>query len=133
MPDGTNHTSSLLYNSKLQPTQFDISGNVVHQNYDYYNDGQISFVHNTTDSKFDRSYFYDHAGRLGEAKTGGQARGDTVASPYYESFGYDAFSNLNGRQSNNWDQEPLFDGASYTNNRRGGWGYDADGRNSSIG
>jgi YD repeat-containing protein len=24
MPDGSNHTSSLLYNSKLQPTQFDI-------------------------------------------------------------------------------------------------------------
>src|SRR5258708_9352541 len=46
MTDGSNHSSSLSYNSKLQPTQFDISGSVVHQNYDYYNDGRISFVHN---------------------------------------------------------------------------------------
>lgn len=133
MTDGSNHTSSLLYNSKLQPTHFDISGNVVSQNYDYNNDGRISFVHNTTDAKFDRLYSYDHAARLSEAKTGGQARGDTGASPYYETFGYDTFSNLTGRQSNNWAQEPLFDGAAYTNNRRSGWGYDADGRDSTIG
>src|SRR5437660_7652770 len=43
MTDGTSHVSSLAYNSRLQPSQFDISGSVVHQNYDYYNDGQISF------------------------------------------------------------------------------------------
>jgi YD repeat-containing protein len=30
--DGSNHVSSVLYNLKMQPTQFDISGNVVHQN-----------------------------------------------------------------------------------------------------
>jgi YD repeat-containing protein len=78
MTDGTNHVSSLIYNSKLQPSQFDISGNLVHQNYDYYNDGQISFVHNTTDANFDRSYFYDHVSRLTEAKSGGQARAGRV-------------------------------------------------------
>jgi len=87
----------------------------VNQNYSYYNDGRISFVQNTTDGSFDRSYSYDHAGRLTEAKTGGQARGDGGASPYYESFGYDAFSNLNGRESINWGQDTLNDGATYTN------------------
>ncbi len=64
MTDGRNHTSSFLYNAKLQPTHFDISGDLVNQNYDYYNDGRISFVDNTTDAKFDRAYSYDHMARL---------------------------------------------------------------------
>jgi len=63
MTDGSNHTSSLLYNSKLQPTHFDISGNLVSQNYDYHDDGRVSFVHNTTDANFDRSMSYDHVAR----------------------------------------------------------------------
>lgn len=131
--DGTNHTSSLLYNSKLQPTHFDISGNVVSQNYDYYNDGRISFVHNVTDINFDRSYFYDQVGRLTENKTGGVARNDYGDMPYYESFGYDAWSNLSSRESDTWNWQDAFsDYASYTNNRRVGWGYDSDGRNTSI-
>src|SRR6266446_5439379 len=82
---------------RSQPTQFDISGSVVHQNYDYYNDGRISFVHNTMDANFDRSYSYDHVGRLTGAKSGGQARNGPCDTPYSESFGYDAFANLTAR------------------------------------
>ena len=133
MTDGTGHVSSLSYNRKLLATQFDISGNVVHQNFDYFDDGRLSFVHNTTDQNFDRSYSYDHVGRLTENKTGGQARGDSGTSPYYESFGYDAFSNLNSRGSETWNGFTSdFDAATYTNGRRDGWGYDADGRNKTI-
>ena len=133
MTDGKGFTSSLLYNSKLQPTHFEISGNTVSQNYDYYNDGRISFVHNVTDATFDRSYTYDHAGRIIEAKSGGQARGTWGAAPYYETFGYDGFANLTARESQSWNGlTDDFDSTSYTNNRRGGWGYDADGRNTTI-
>jgi len=82
--DGTNHVTSLSYNARLLPTHFEISGNVVSQNYDYNASGHIGFLHNTTDASFDRSYAYDHAGRLIENRTGGQARGDTGAAPYYE-------------------------------------------------
>jgi len=131
--DGSNHTSSALYNARLQPTQFDISGGVVHQNYDYYDDGRISFIHNTTDLNFDRSYFYDHAGRLTETKTGGMARNDYGQIPYHETFGYDAFSNLTERGTDDWNLADFYgDSAAYTNNRRVGWGYDADGRNTTI-
>jgi hypothetical protein len=133
MTDGTSHVASVSYNNKLQPSQFDISGGVVHQNYDYYNDGRISFLHSTTDANFDRSYFYDHAGRLMESRSGGYARGDWGSTPYFETFGYDAFSNLTARESDSWDwQTSDLDSASYSNNRRDGWGYDADGRNTSI-
>jgi uncharacterized protein RhaS with RHS repeats len=67
--DGTNHVTTVAYNARLQPTEFNISGNVVHQTYDHYDDGRMSFVHNTMDPNFDRSYAYDHAGRLIENKT----------------------------------------------------------------
>jgi YD repeat-containing protein len=134
MTDGNGYVSSMLYNSKLQPSHFDISGSVVSQNYDYYNDGRISVVHNTTDQNFDRSYSYDHVGRLTEAKSGASVNGYQYgAIPYYETFGYDGFSNLTARESQSWNgQTDDFDSAAYTNYRRGGWGYDADGRNTTI-
>ena len=134
MTDGKGYVSSLLYNSKLQPSHFEISGNTVTQNYDYYDDGRISVVHNTTDQNFDRSYSYDHVGRLKEAKSGANVNGYQYAPiPYHETFGYDGFSNLTARESQSWSgQTDDFDSAVYTNNRRSGWGYDADGRNTTI-
>jgi hypothetical protein len=106
---------------------------VVHQNYDYYNDGRISFVHNTTDANFDRSYFYDQSGRLTEAKSGSLVNGfQNAPIPFHETFAYDAFSNLTSRFSTNWGQDELSDIADYSGNRRSGWGYDADGRNTTI-
>jgi hypothetical protein len=78
-------------------------------------------------------YSYDHAGRLTLATTGGTARSNFGSTPYHETFGYDGFSNLTGRESDSWDwQTSDFDSATYTNNRRVGWGYDADGRNTTI-
>jgi len=133
MIEGSNHTSSLLYNVKLLPTHFNLSNGQASQNYSYYNDGRLSFVQNTMDANFDRSYSFDHAARLTQAKSGGQARGDSGATPYSEYFDYDAFSNLTTRQTNNWDQDVLWDGATYTNNRRSGWGYDANGNNTTLG
>jgi YD repeat-containing protein len=134
MTDGKNYVTSVQYNAKLQPSHFQISGNLVSQDYEYYNDGRISVVHNTPDQNFDRSYSYDHLGRLTQANSGGDVNGYQYASiPYHETFGYDAFSNLTARQSQTWNgQTDNSDAASYTNNRRGGWGYDADGRNTTI-
>jgi hypothetical protein len=132
MTDGTNHTLSVLYNSRLQTSHFDISGNAVGQNYDYYNDGRIRFVHNTSDATFDRSYGYDHLTRLTVASSGGTARSDIGSTPYQETFGYDVSSNLTGRETEIWNTYSLSDLGSYTNNRRDGWGYDADGRNTAI-
>ncbi len=131
--DGANRTSSWLYNSRLQPSHYEVSGNIVSQSYDYYNDGRTSFVHNLTDSNFDRSYAYDHVARVNQATTGGQARGDSGATPYNEGFGYDVFNNLNSRSTVSWGVDEMSDGGSYTNNRRSDWGYDANGNNTMIG
>jgi YD repeat-containing protein len=131
MTDGTSHTCSLLYNSRLQPTHFDISGGVANQNYDYYNNGRLSFVHNTTDINFDRSFTFDHAGRLTAAATGGEARHDTGPVPMFETFQYNVWDNTTSRFNESWLND-FYDSASYTNGRRAGWTYDADGRVSTI-
>jgi hypothetical protein len=134
MTDDASHASLLGYNSNLPPSHFEIGGNVVSQNYEYYDDGRISAVHDTTDQNFDRAYSYDHTGRLTEAKSGGEANGyQYTPIPYHETFGYDGFSNLTARQSQSWNGlTDDSDSATYTNNRRSGWGYDADGRNATI-
>jgi hypothetical protein len=131
--DGANRVSSWQYNQRLQPSHYEVSGNLVSQNYDYYNDGRAKFVHNLTDANFDRAYAYDQVARVGGATAGGLARGDTGATPYNETFGYDAFNNLNSRSTVSWGTDELSDGGTYTNNRRTDWGYDANGNNTTIG
>ena len=130
--DGTSHTISRNYNSRLQTSQFSISGNVVTQNYDYFNDGRIKFLDNLPDGNFDRSFSYDQMGRLVAAASGGAARQDGGQVPYNETFGYDAFSNLNARSTSTWNQFSSSDSAVYVNNRRNSWEYDNDGRNIGI-
>jgi YD repeat-containing protein len=134
MTDGTNHVTSVAYNSKLQPSAFDISGNVTHQSYDYFDDGSLSFIHNTANARFDRSFTYDQAGRMLTAKSGGTARGDVTQTetPYNEIFGYDAFSNLNYRYTGAWYQFTANESSTYANNRHNDWSYDADGRNTNL-
>jgi len=129
--DGTNHVVARSYNTRLQTSQFAINGTVT-QNFDYFADGRIKFLHNLPDGNFDRSFSYDQMGRLVAARAGGAARQDGGAVPYNQSFSYDAFSNLNGRSTTTWNQFSSSDSASYVNNRRNGWEYDNDGRNTGI-
>lgn len=59
------------------------------------------------DDRFDRAHSYDHVGRLKEAYTGTEARefvnGQTPSGvqdgPYRQSYTYDAFGNLTGREN----------------------------------
>lgn len=125
------HTTTIGYNARLQPSTFEVSGNVVHQDYDYYADGRISFVHNTTDNRFDRSYKYDHATRLTLLATGGQARQDSGVSPLSEFFTYNQFDDVLTRLNESW-QNAYWDFGNYTNHRRADWNYDSDGRVSGI-
>jgi len=134
MTDGKGYASSISYNARLRPASFQISGNTVAQNYEYNNDGRLRFIANTTDRNFDRALTFDHVGRMTMATSGGAARNGAGDTPYHETFGYDAFSNLTFRTAESWNgQTSDFDSASYTNYRRSGWGYDADGRNTTIG
>ncbi|MGH9928123.1 MAG: hypothetical protein ACREA9_02735, partial [Pyrinomonadaceae bacterium] len=98
-------------NNRLQATNFEISKtgtDVIKKQYQYYSDGQLRFSQDQLNPKFDRLYNFDFAGRMVEAKTGAEARGQTEEDgnnrPYRESFAYNPFDHLTSRASLNWTQ-----------------------------
>ncbi|HXD30262.1 MAG TPA: fibronectin type III domain-containing protein [Pyrinomonadaceae bacterium] len=125
------HTTTFTYDRRLQPANFNIDGNVVNQNYDYHPDGSVKYVHNTTNNKFDRSYTYDQSSRLTIAASGGAARQDSVDTPMLETFAYNPWDETTQRTTESWLND-FADMASYTNGRRTGWGYDSEGRVTTI-
>ena len=129
--DGSSKTAHVLYNNQMQPIHFDVSGGVASQDYEYYNDGQVKYVHNNTNNKFDRSFSYDHVGRVTAAASGGEARNDTLATPMMETFRYNAFGHTEERLTETWGAF-FYDLGTYVNGRRNGWNYDADGRIAAI-
>jgi len=67
---------------------------------------------------------FDTANCRAEAR-GGPA---TTDRPYNESFAYDAFDHLTSRDTESWSKtRGFFSNDSYSNNRRTGWSYDAQG------
>jgi YD repeat-containing protein len=132
MTDGANRPNTTTYDSRLRPLTYQIDGGVVNQSYEYYNDSSMRFVHNASDSNFDRLYEYDQAGRVAFATTGGAARGDLGAIPYHETFAYNAWGDTTSRFTETWSQNDFADAGSFTNGRRDGWGYEADGNIKTI-
>jgi YD repeat-containing protein len=118
------------YNQRLQPSNADYTqaGITEPTSYDYYADGRIHHAYDSTPNVFDRAYEYDQVGRLKQAYSGAQARGGaTNDGPYLQSYGYDTFGNLTNRTNYFWAHLMPGDAATYTNNRRADYGYDAAG------
>jgi YD repeat-containing protein len=107
----------------------------------YYPDGLVKFASDyQSDAQSsgirDRTYQYDHAGRLLEAYTGTDARnilGGVTSNvgdgPYRQSYTYDEWDNQKSRTGRYWSQDDN-DSESYTpqTGRNQAWSYDADGR-----
>ncbi|HXD33732.1 MAG TPA: hypothetical protein VN643_21605 [Pyrinomonadaceae bacterium] len=129
--------ATFSYNQRLAVSHLEIPGvpsfpNIVMSiDYQYYDDGRLKYSHDTEDNRLDRGYGYDSAARLTLGLSGPEARGeaDTTNRPYRETFGYDAFNHLTDRTTKHWSKPPPIYGShdTYTNNRRVGWSYDADG------
>jgi RHS repeat-associated protein len=130
-------TLSMQYDNRLRATRWDVPG-VMGWNYAYNyfneNSGRVTYAQNLYDATLDRSYDYDHVGRLLEAHTGSEARGALVGQggaqdgPYAHSYRYDQFGNMWyrvgwGGSFGSWLEE----NPSYTNNQRNGLSYDAAG------
>jgi YD repeat-containing protein len=131
---GDGNSMSASFNDRLQTTEYEVPG-ILHNSYDYNNDGRLSYSHDltTTDSKFDRSFQYDHVGRMTQLRTGDQARNPsstTLSRPYREDLTYDAFGNLTNRAGWFWWKLIKNSATTFTygNNRNGAWDYDVDGR-----
>jgi hypothetical protein len=128
---GNTKTLAMGYDVNLNVSSFEILG-VIKKNYQYYDDGRLKFIQDklTTNSKFDRFYQYDHFERITSALSGAEARGEGTTNdrPYNETLAYDAMGHLTLRQVRHWDRLDSTGNQTYTNNRRVGWQYDADGR-----
>lgn len=140
MTYGNTVSDAVTYNSRLQPLNYSVSNiryiipptthTSMSWNYQYYNDGRLRFAADVLENKWDRFYAYDHAGRLKEAATNRIARGQSWdfwnPDPYHQAITYDAFDHVVNRAGRLYRGYPS-DSASYTNNRRSGWTYDAAG------
>jgi YD repeat-containing protein len=130
---GNSKSVAVTYDNALRPAIYEVPG-IIKKSYQYYADGSSKFVQDqlTTNSKFDRSYSYDHAGRVTTALSGAEARGGgpTDDRPYKESLTYDAMNNLTARTLRHWNRDQNTGPDTFTNNRKSyfGWSYDADGR-----
>lgn len=128
---GNSKNLSIGYNNRLMPSSYEVPG-VLKKSYQRNNDGSIQFTQDqlTTNSKFDRSYTYDHVGRVMTALTGAEARGGgpTDDRPYNEALSYDSFGHLTSRTARQWNRDVSDGPNTFVNNRNSSWSYDADGR-----
>jgi len=114
------------YDARLRPASFQVPG-LLNKTYDYYADGRLRYADDLSDGRYDRLNLYDHAGRLTQALTGSEARGDTAEDgPYNQTYGYDAFDNNTSRSSRHWSAS-YDDTRQYSNGRNSAWAYDAEG------
>ncbi len=110
------------FNNKLQATGFHLkkgSTDIMKKDYDYYGDGQLKKLDDylgvltpTGSEVYDRTFKYDHVGRVVEAKTGEEARGGTVPPqnmelqlPYRQSYVWSQFDNLTARNNLHWGKD----------------------------
>ncbi len=124
---------SLQYDNRLRVTQWDIPG-VMGWNYSYNyfgeNTGRVTYAQNINDATLDRSYHYDHVGRLQSAYTGSSARAHVGIGSNWLSDGpyaqqdnvYDVWGNTLSRTG--WGGTNPQYAASYTNNKMNGMLYD---------
>ncbi|HYX29071.1 MAG TPA: hypothetical protein VE863_10930 [Pyrinomonadaceae bacterium] len=139
-------SESTTFNSRLQPTSYTLN-NTNYTNstipgtpnytsmswtFDYYDDGRLQHAWDATNHWFDRAYSYDHAARLSESTTYRRAEGlppfptNPYPDPSHHVLSYDVWSNITNHSGGLYG-ESTPDAATYSNNRRAGWTYDADG------
>jgi hypothetical protein len=107
------------------------------EQYQYYADGRLQQMLDLDDSTdprqlqntqhFSRTFNYDHAGRIIMA-SGASTSGGVINFPFRQNYTYDEFNNPTSRTGAYYYQPYTTDAATYVNNRRTDWTYDADGR-----
>lgn len=152
--EGAGRSLFTSYDNRLRLKKWDVSGVLGYKYYyDDFNEhtGRVTFAQSVnasnssldrsqTASPEDRSYEYDHLGRLIYAHTGAEARAHafsgqwgTMDGAYSQGYEYDSFGNTTHRYG--WGGEVQGGGAgqssdlyyTYANNRRNGYNYDASG------
>jgi YD repeat-containing protein len=138
---GSGYQTDLTYDIRQQVSTFivdnpnDSAPAIFNKGYEYYSDGRLSLSDENVafQDKFDKSFNYDHAGRVVGGKSGLEAHNQTETDltklPYRQTYFYDAFGNTLTRESTLWDYQEDWDfHYTITNNRVQYFQYDDDGR-----
>ena len=140
----TGSNSTIGFNTRLQPNEFRLTANgtgtsIMREDYSYFADGRLRLLTDLDDTPgtnppatlrfLSRNYSYDQVGR----PTGGQGTGSgsMPGVPYSQSYSYDQFGNMTGRSGSYYNytlSPPATDSATYNNNRRSNWTYNAEGQ-----
>lgn len=112
MTYGNGRVMSVGYDSRLRINQWDVS-NVMGWEYRYdtpnihENTNRVAYARNLYDPTLDRSYDYDHVGRMWASHSGQEARGHTglgswapANGPYAQNQSFDVYGNM--IQRNGW-------------------------------
>ncbi len=135
---GNGRTLSVSYDTRRRVKQWDIpqvqGWEYLYATFYPENTGRVMYARNLYDATLDRSYDYDHVGRLTYSYTGVNARAHAGLpggswgysdGPYAQAYHYDAAGNLTLREGwGGWNPSVSY---SYTNNRRDNFSYDAAG------
>lgn len=132
---GNSRSLSMSYNNRMFMTQWSIPS-VMRWNYAYNyfseNTGRVVYAQNMDDPTLDRSYDYDHVGRPTHFTSGSNARhhtgqGGTVTNdgPYSHGYTFDVWGNRTYFEG--WGGIGRVETATYTVNKRDGFGYDPAG------
>jgi YD repeat-containing protein len=140
----TNTTSTIGYWFRLEPRDFRLTanangGSVMREDYSYFGDGKLASLTDLDDTPgsnppatlrfLSRAYSYDQAGRIQDAH--GTGSGSMQGVPFAQTYGYDQFDNLTSRSGSYYNytfNPPATDTATYVNNRRTNWTYNAEGQ-----
>jgi RHS repeat-associated protein len=135
-------TLSVQYDNRMRPTQWNIPG-VMGWNYAYNyfgeNTGRVTYAQNLNDPTLDRSFDNDQVGRLQSSFTGSAARAHVgIGSSWLSDGPYAAHNNVydvwgNPTSRTGWGGENQSFTATYSNNKRTDFSYDAAGNVTSAG
>ncbi len=137
---GDSYSQTTSYDAQMRPLNYRLtygtSTSIQRLDYVFYKDGRLGSVTDLDDTAgtappdtfrfFSRGYSYDLAGRVTHA---GGSNNVFNSAPFNQTYTYDEFGNMTERSGSiGYYPAPTPDTATYANNRRQGWTYDADGR-----
>ncbi|HEX8368004.1 MAG TPA: FG-GAP-like repeat-containing protein [Pyrinomonadaceae bacterium] len=125
-------TVSMQYDNRLRVSQYQVDSSVAANNllkkstFSYLPDGKPQTMTDVVNSDFDRTYQYDHIGRLTQNQFGTQ-----LSTPYAQTITYDAFSQITARNTTYWGDDNNYS-STFSNGREtttgtSGRAYDAAG------
>ena len=116
-------TIAFNYDPRLRITQFNGGGRVT--THQYYDDGLIQGVQDQHINNFNRSYSYDHVGRMVATSAGTDANPNL--NPYSYTYQYDVWENTTQRSGHYWSTAVPNITGTYVNNRNTTRTYDQAG------